>query len=84
MSDFRTTDLMETALGFRGAEYIDGTDEVVGNFIAIQFLDDTVIDAIAGNIAGLDGESFEAGTIIYGRFTSIELVSGRVLAYKGV
>ena len=41
----------------------------------------TAIDADAGE--DIDGVTFSAGTTIYGRWTSITLVSGKVIAYLG-
>lgn len=52
-------------------------------FNAIQVLTDSVVTA-AGNIAGLTSVSLTAGTVIYGRYTSITLASGSVIAYNGV
>jgi hypothetical protein len=37
-----------------------------------------------GNITGITSVSISAGTIIYGRYTSITLASGSVMAYYGV
>tara|TARA_R110002012_G_scaffold76939_1_gene194589 strand:- start:651 stop:1022 length:372 start_codon:yes stop_codon:yes gene_type:complete len=41
----------------------------------------TDIDADGGDV--VDGESFPAGVTIYGRWTGLKLVSGRVIAYIG-
>ena len=66
-------------------EFIAGTDAKTGRFGAIQFKEDTVINAVtAENWTGdsLAGETFVARTIIYGVFTSIQLTSGAVVAYR--
>ena len=56
-----------------------------GNFGAIQFLKDATISAVAGesigNIAKLQ-TSFSAGTVIYGKFTSVTLSAGLVALHK--
>lgn len=56
-----------------------------GNFGAIQVLQDATISAIAGesigNITKLQ-TSFIAGTVIYGKFTSVTLSSGLVALHK--
>lgn len=41
----------------------------------------TDIDADGGDV--VDSESFPAGVTIYGRWTGLKLVSGRVIAYIG-
>lgn len=56
-----------------------------GNFGAIQFLKDATISAIAGsaigNIAKLQ-TTFSAGTVLYGKFSSVTLSSGLVALHK--
>ena len=56
-----------------------------GNFGAIQFLKDATISAVAGssitNITKLQ-TSFSAGTVLYGKFTSVTLSSGLVALHK--
>ena len=71
-------------MGCQG-QFIAGTDAKTGRFGAIQFKEDTVVDSItADSYTGdsLDGETFVARTVIYGVFTSIQLTSGAVIAYK--
>ena len=71
-------------MGCQG-ESITGTDARTGRFGAIQFKEDTVINAItADSYTGdsLAGETFVADTVIYGVFTSIQLTSGAAIAYK--
>ena len=56
-----------------------------GNFGAIQFIKDATISAVAGdsitNITKLQ-TSFSAGTVLYGKFTSVTLSSGLVALHK--
>lgn len=78
--------LDNTAVGNHGGVYITGTDATTPAetyvFNAIQVITDAVVTA-AGNITGITAASLDAGTIIYGRYTSITLASGSVIAYQG-
>ena len=69
-----------------GSSIIDAAaGATAGNFGAIQFLKDATISAVAGvsidNIAKLQ-TSFSAGTVIYGKFTSVTLSAGLVALHK--
>ena len=86
MSQARTTEILETSIGTYGGEYItttDATTPTLARFVAIQAITDTVISAVVGNI-DVSGITLLAGTIIYGRWTSVTLTSGSVIAYEGV
>lgn len=82
-------DKLEESLGGKGAVYIKNTlshTPPTGQvFIAIQVLESAVIDAISPDFGGNDitGDLLGEGQLIYGRFTSIKLTSGRILAYIG-
>ena len=82
------TDAALVSLGQRGFIFTDDTNAVNGNFAAIQIIADTVfasltaLDSTVGNLAGGSGITLSAGTIIYGPFTSYDLTSGKVIAYK--
>ena len=62
-------------------------------FVAIQALQDSTISATCvpyvtqkGNVIGdasVTSLALTAGTIIYGRFTALQVASGKVIAYKG-
>lgn len=52
-------------------------------FVAIQAETETVINTAPGNVTGLDGATIPAGAIVYGRFDSVTLTSGTVIAYMG-
>ena len=76
-------------LGLNGGEYINTTDVHTGKWFAIQATEDTVLAAQASNITNLDdictgqdATTLSAGTVLYGNFTSIDLTSGAVIAYK--
>ncbi len=80
------TDLMMSSLGQHGFKRITGTEAVTPDeglvFVALQAETEAVIDESLGNV--LDGAMIGAEGIRYGRFTSIKLTSGVVIAYQGV
>ena len=83
------------ALGQGGAKFISDNAEHTGNFVAIQCLEDTVFATLTpadttngygvGSYNGnsMASETISAGITIYGRWTTIDLTSGAVIAYKG-
>ncbi len=87
-------DLAKESLGGKGFEFITDKVEHVAPermvYIALQVLDDAVIAScetdkgakITGNT--FTRESLPAGFILYGRYTSVTLASGKIIAYKGV
>ena len=87
-------DLTEESLGGKGFEFISDTAEHVAPegkvYIALQVVSDAVIASYktdeGAKITGNDftGESLPVGFVLYGRYTSIKLASGKVIAYKGV
>jgi len=66
--------------GGNGSKYISST-AATGDFFAIQFLSDTTITSITGNMEGTPTETFSKGDVIYGRFSAIT-ISGTALLYK--
>ena len=87
-------DLTEETLGGKGFEFISDNAEHVAPegmiYIALQVLDDAVIDSYETDEgAEITGSTFTeellpAGFVLYGRYTSVTLASGKVIAYKGV
>jgi len=87
-------DLAEESLGRKGFEFISDDNEHTAGanmvFIALVVVEDAVFTKlVAAAGAGITGNSMlnitlPAGDIIYGRFTSVQLASGKVRAYKGV
>jgi hypothetical protein len=87
-------DLIEAYLGNNGAEWISDTaahtapDGMV--FTSFQVVTNATLSAytaetgatITGNT--FTGVAIPAGTRIYGRFRSLTLTSGSILAYKGI
>ena len=93
-SYINVADLAKESLGGKGFEFISDTAKHVAQkgtvYIALQVLDDAVIAScetddgakITGNT--FTRESLPAGFILYGRYTSVTLASGKIIAYKGV
>lgn len=84
-------DYAVNAMGGNGFEYISDTlahTPPTGQvFVSIQVVTDAIFSAftftsVTGNT--FTGAVIPAGTVVFGRFTSIRLSSGRVIAYKGV
>ena len=71
-------------LGQNGAEFVSDTAAHAIASYAIQFVEDSVIAAIASDYTGntLAGETFLAGSTIFGNFTSLTLTSGAAIMYK--
>jgi hypothetical protein len=74
------TELLAQMFANNGGEYI--TTSSTDNFMAIQVVSDCVITT-TGNLV-LTSVSLSEGQIIYGRFESVTLASGEVIAYKMV
>jgi len=86
-------DINEAALGGVGAEFINDTAEHTGTYYAITCLEDTVFATLTptdtakfpGTSSGLgnnmSSETIPKGVTIYGRWSTIDLTSGLVMAY---
>jgi len=63
---------------------IVGVDAVVGEFVAITALEESLIDYTIPTGMDADAEQIllPAGLTIYGKFTSVTAISGVVLAYN--
>jgi hypothetical protein len=68
----------------KGAEFLTDTTTRTGRFCALEFTSNAQIDTIVSNWTGnsLNGHQFDAGTTIYGVFTSVKLQNGHCVAYK--
>ena len=97
-NDIRKYSVLEQGnlgLGQAGAKFISDTAEHTGTFVAIHCLEATVFatltpeDALTGYGVGsyngnsMASESIPAGTVIFGRWTTVDLTSGLVIAYIG-
>lgn len=74
-------------MGANGCVYVNGTGATTGDFIAIQFTEESVLGAITGqmeNSADLisDATAFSAGTVLYVPCTSVTLTSGACILIK--
>ena len=87
LNKYTVQESQNAQLGQAGAVIIDGTAEISGPFIAIMGLEDSVVDTSECDVTWLSGTvpatfKIPAAGTIYGYFASIELDSGKVLAYK--
>ena len=64
-----------------GGQVITGTAVTTGNWIEIRVLTTAVFTTLTGNLTNVGSTSFPAGTYLNGRFTTITLASGSVVAY---
>jgi len=73
--------------GLSGGNYIADTDPHTGDWLAIQVLADAKFHTLTGNIADIANTAdasapvIPAGTVLFGKFTAIDLHSGRIIAY---
>ena len=71
------------AFGQNGFDYLTGNAaNLEGDFVAIQALSQAVVSVTVGVGDALTSVTVPAGVTIYGYFTSIDLASGTVLAYR--
>ena len=74
--------------GRNGGEYINDTADHTGTWSEVYCTEDTVFATNTAcdisNFSALvtDATSFAQGQILYGNFTTIDLVSGAVIAYN--
>ena len=92
---FTVAEAQNAGMGQAGAKFISDNEEHTGSFVAIQCLEDTVFatltpsDTTSGYGVGsyngntMASETIPAGTVIYGRWTTVDLTSGLVIAYIG-
>jgi hypothetical protein len=73
--------------GLSGGIYIADTTARTGDWLAIQVLADAKFHTLTGNIADIANATdasapvIPAGTVLFGKFTAIDLHSGRIIAY---
>jgi hypothetical protein len=73
--------------GLSGGNYIADTTLRNGDWLAVQILADAKFHTLTGNIADIANTTdasapvIPAGTILFGKFTAIDLHSGRIIAY---
>ena len=78
--------ISKASLGQYGLKRITGTTAVTPDegfvFVALQAETEAVIDETTGDV--LNGGTIGAEAVRYGRYTSLKLTSGIVIAYQGV
>ena len=73
--------------GGNGSTYVTAAGPHTGDFFAIQFVADTQIDGLVGNMTGsadliADNVVFAKGDVVYGRFSSGTIDSaGQAILY---
>jgi hypothetical protein len=73
--------------GMSGGRYIADTNAYTGDWLAIQVLADAKFHTLTGNIADIANTTdasapvIPAGTVLFGKFTALDLHSGRIVAY---
>ena len=83
---YSVVEAQNASLGQAGLILIDDDAEHAGPFVAIQALEDSVVDVSECDMSFIEDVvdfTIPAGMTIYGNFASIELDSGKVLAYYG-
>jgi len=75
-----------TALGQFGNAVLAAGQQASGSFAAIQVISNTVFTSITDSSGSMglliSPVSIPAGTILYGRFTSVSVTTGLVVVYK--
>ena len=66
--------------GGNGSKYIT-TTAVTEDLYCIQFLSESVVNTLTGNMDGTPTETFDKGDCLYGRFTYVYLTSGSAVIY---
>ena len=92
---FTVAEAQNAGMGQAGGKFISDNATHTGSFIAIQCLEDTIFAALTPSDTGkgygvgsyngnsMASETILAGSVIYGRWTTIDLASGLVIAYFG-
>jgi len=95
INKYTVNESSNVALGQAGAKFISDTEVHSGTFVAITMLEDTVFNALTptdttngygvGSYNGntMASETIPQGVTIYGRWNTIDLTSGLVIAYIG-
>lgn len=79
---------IEVTNGQNGGQYIGAASVRAGNWYAVQVVADAKFKTLTGNITDVakttsgSAPTIPNGTILFGRFTAIELHSGAVIAYN--
>ena len=86
LQGFTVQEAQNASLGQAGLILIVDTNEHTGPFVAIQALEDSVVDVSECDMSFIEDVAdftIPAGMTISGNFASSEIASGKVLAYHG-
>jgi hypothetical protein len=95
LGKYSVKQVSNASIGQGGCVFEDGTTAVTGNFVAIQFLEDSTLTTLtprsssyigtaSGNGDAIDtGNTFPQGMTIFGDWTAFTLASGSAVAYIG-
>ena len=84
---YTVVEAQNAALGQAGVIMIDDTDAHTGPFVAITAITDAEVDVSECDMSFIEDVAdftIPKGVTIYGQFTSIELDTGSVIAYRGL
>ena len=84
LHNYTVQEAQNAGLGQAGLILIDGTAAHTGPFVAITALEDAAVDISECDMSYIEDVAdftIPKGATIYGNFASIELDSGKVLAY---
>jgi|DEB0MinimDraft_10_1074344.scaffolds.fasta_scaffold118520_2 hypothetical protein len=81
----RNQDFQASSFGEYGFRLVEsGFSQPAGEvYRAITFVEDSIVTVTCGSGDGLTAETFAAGLTIYGKFNTISVSSGRLIAYIG-
>ena len=95
LHNYTVVESQNIGLGQAGAKFISDQAVHSGSFVAITMLEDTVFSALTPSdttngygVGSYNGnnmatETLPAGVTIFGKWTTIDLASGLVIAYIG-
>ena len=95
LGKYSVKQVSNASIGQGGCVFEDGTTAITGNFVAIQFLEDSTITTLTprsssyiGTSGGngdniTTGTTFPQGMSIFGDWTAFTLATGSVVAYIG-
>ena len=95
LHNYTVVESQNIGLGQAGAKFIKDTAGHTGSFVAITMLEDTIFATLTpadtsngygvGSYNGnsMASETIPQGVTIYGRWTTVDLTSGMVIAYVG-
>ena len=84
---YTVVEAQNAGLGQAGCILIDDTDAHTGPFVAITAITDAEVDVSECDMSFIEDVAdftIPKGVTIYGQFTSIELDTGSVIAYRGL